>query len=160
MIRVQGCAGVKLLECTNPVKDKWRVRWDVQEHDDGSADYMEAELDHKPTEDEIREIIISWYNSQIDTAILSGFTYDGAVVWLSQENQYNYKAAYDLAVQTGGATLPIKFKFGSADEPAYRTFETLDELADFYIAFFNYIQKTLNDGWEKKDAVDLSLYKT
>ena len=49
MKRAQGSAEVKLLECVNPVKNKWRVRWDVQERDDGSADYMEAELTHKPT---------------------------------------------------------------------------------------------------------------
>ena len=30
MNRVNGAQGVKLLECTNPVKGKWRVRWDVQ----------------------------------------------------------------------------------------------------------------------------------
>ena len=52
---------------------------------------------------------MSWYNSQTDAAILSGFAYNGAHVWLSVENQYNYKAAYDLAVQTGGETLPVTF---------------------------------------------------
>lgn len=30
MKRVEGSAGVSLLECVNPVKNKWRVRWDVQ----------------------------------------------------------------------------------------------------------------------------------
>ena len=38
-------------------------------------------------------------------------------VWLSSENQFNYKAAYDLAVQTGGATLPVTFKFGTDEVP-------------------------------------------
>lgn len=28
-------------------------------------------------------------------------------MWLSQENQYDYKAAYDLAFQTDGKTLPV-----------------------------------------------------
>ena len=44
MNRVNGAQGVKLLECTNPVKGKWRVRWDVHNNEDGSADYMEAEF--------------------------------------------------------------------------------------------------------------------
>lgn len=52
MKRAQGSLEVKLLECVNPIKNKWRVRWDVQEHDDGTADYMEAELTHKPTDEE------------------------------------------------------------------------------------------------------------
>jgi len=48
-MRVQGSAEVELLECTNPVKGKWRVRWDVRKKEDGSADYMEQEFGHRPT---------------------------------------------------------------------------------------------------------------
>lgn len=159
MKRAQGSLEVKLLECVNPIKNKWRVRWDVQEHDDGTADYMEAELTHKPTDEEITSLVRTWYNEQTDVAILSGFSYENAPVWLSQENQYNYKAAYDLAVQTDGKTLPVTFKFGTDDEPVYRTFGTLDDLADFYTKAVKYIQDVLTDGWEKKDAIDLSKYK-
>ena len=79
-------------------------------------------------------------------------------MWLSQENQYNYKAAYDLAVQTEGKTLPVTFKFGTDEEPVYRTFETLEEIADFYTKTVAFIQGVLADGWKKKDAIDLSLY--
>ncbi len=159
MKRAQGSAEVKLLECVNPVKNKWRVRWDVQERDDGSVDYMEAELTHKPTDEEITSLVRTWYNEQTDVAILSGFSYENVPVWLSQENQYNYKAAYDLAVQTDGKTLPVTFKFGTDDEPVYRTFDTLDDLADFYTKAVKYIQNVLTDGWRKKDAIDLGKYK-
>ena len=82
---------VKLLECVNPIKNKWRVRWDVQENGDGTADYMEVELTHKPTDEEIKDLVKKWYNQQTDAAILSGFNYEGAPVWLSQENQYNLR---------------------------------------------------------------------
>ncbi len=54
MNRVNGAQGVKLLECTNPVKGKWRVRWDVHNNEDGSADYMEAEFNGKLSEDTIK----------------------------------------------------------------------------------------------------------
>ena len=73
MRRVEGSAGVSLMECTNPVKDKWRIRWDVQEKENGSASYMEEEFGHKPTDEEIHTLVMSWYNSQTDAAILSGF---------------------------------------------------------------------------------------
>ena len=158
MRRVEGSAGVSLMECTNPVKDKWRIRWDVQEKENGSASYMEEEFGHKPTDEEIRTLVMSWYNSQTDAAILSGFAYNGAPVWLSTENQYNYKAAYDLAVQTAGATLPVVFKFGTDTEPVYREFATLEDLTDFYTKAMQHIQNTLADGWKKKDVFDLSLY--
>ena len=56
-----------------------RIRWDVQEKENGSASYMEEEFGHKPTVcRKIRTLVMSWYNSQTDAAILSGFAYNGA----------------------------------------------------------------------------------
>ena len=79
-------------------------------------------------------------------------------VWLSAENQFNYKSAYDLAVQTAGATLPVTFKFGTDEQPQYRKFTTLDELTDFYSKAMAYIQTTLAEGWKEKDAIDWAAY--
>ena len=45
MKKVEGNTGVRLLECINPIKNKWRVRWDVQPGENGSATYMEEEFD-------------------------------------------------------------------------------------------------------------------
>lgn len=150
---------MRLLECTNPVKGKWRVRWDVQKREDGSTDYMEEEFDHRPSDEEIKETVINWYNNQTDRAILSGFSYEGNTVWLSTENQFNYKAAYDLARQSNGATLPVKFKFGSDEKPVYRVFENIEDLTDFYKKAMRYILETLDAGWKKKDAFDLEQYQ-
>lgn len=152
MQRTEGTAGVKLIECVSPARNKWRVRWDVQEKEEGMADYMEAEFDHRPTAEEIKAAVIDWYNRQIDQAILSGFKYEGHMVWLSSENQFNYKAAYDLAVQTDGATLPVRFKFGTDDAPVYRVFDQLADLADFYTKAMRHIQDTLDVGWQRKDS--------
>lgn len=159
MKRVEGSAGVSLLECTNPVKNKWRVRWDVETREDGSASYMEEELDHKPDAEEVRSLVSGWYNAETDKRILSGFEYEGQLVWLSSENQFNYKAAYDLAIQTGGQNLPVTFKFGTDDSPSYRTFETVEELQSFYIKAMAHIQNALLEGWKKKDALNLALYE-
>ena len=150
---------MRLLECTNPVKGKWRIRWDVQKREDGSTDYMEEEYDHRPSDEEIKETVINWYNNQTDRAILSGFSYEGNTVWLSTENQFNYKAAYDLARQSNGATLPVKFKFGSDEKPVYRVFENMKDLTDFYTKAMRYILETLDAGWKKKDAFDLEQYQ-
>lgn len=159
MKRVEGSADVSLLECTNPVKGKWRVRWDMEAREDGSASYMEEELDHRPDVEEVRSLISNWYNAGTDGFILSGFEYEGQPVWLSRENQFNYKAAYDLAVQTGGQNLPVTFKLGTDDEPYYRTFEMVSDLQDFYVKAMKHIQDALSEGWGKKDALDLALYE-
>lgn len=86
MNRVNGAQGVKLLECTNPVKGKWRVRWDVHNNEDGSADYMEAEFNGKPSEDTIKTMVSEWFNDRTNETILSGFVWNGMSVWLSNEN--------------------------------------------------------------------------
>ena len=80
--------GVSLLECVNPRKNKWRVRWDIQakENNENIVTFMEEEFDHCPTDEEIKSLVIGWYNEQIDNAILMGMTYNGVQVWLSQEN--------------------------------------------------------------------------
>ena len=158
MKRVEGSAGVKLIECVSPARNGWRIRWDVQERGDGSASYMEEDFLGKPSDRVIRSVVLGWYNERINEAILCGFVYDGMSVWLSSENQFNYKAAYDLAVQTAGATLPVVFKFGTDTEPVYREFATLEDLTDFYTKAMQHIQNTLADGWKKKDVFDLSLY--
>lgn len=68
MKRVEGSAGVSLLECVNPVKNKWRVRWDVQPSEqEGNASYMEEEFSYKPTSEEVKVMVINWYNQEIIT---------------------------------------------------------------------------------------------
>lgn len=159
MERIEGTAGVKLIECVNPVKQKWRIRWDVQENEDGSANYMEEEFLGQPSPEMIKSVILDWYNEQINKTILSGFVYEDKLVWLSTENQFNYKAVYDLAVQCNGTTLPVIFKFGTDEQVHYHIFGTLEELTDFYTKALKHIQDTLMDGWKKKDAFNPELYR-
>lgn len=113
------------------------------------------------TYEQIHDAICSDINQQTDEKILSGFVWNDNPVWLSTENQFNYKAAYDLAIQTGGANLPIKFKLGEDTEgnPIYYTFTDVETLGDFYIKAMRYIQECLAEGWERKDAIDWEQYK-
>lgn len=89
---------------------------------------------------------------------MSGFAWKGVPVWLSMENQLNYKAAYDLAVQTNGQVLPT-FKFGTTESPVYYKFESLEDLKDFYISAMSYITDTLATGWQEKDKIDWTVYE-
>ena len=162
MIRVQGNNNVKPIECVNPMRNKWRIHWDIQistnEGGAQEASYMEHEFTHRPTIEEVKNIITAYYNHITDQKILTGFSFQGNAVWLSNENQFNYKVAYDLAVQSDGKTLPVTFKFGTDDEPCYHTFNTIEELTDFYTKAMQHIQDTLADGWKSKDNFNLELY--
>lgn len=155
-----GGAGVKPLECVSPRKAKWRIRWDITEKGDGTAEWTEQDFDHKPTAEEIRQTITDHINAKAEEAILTGFTYEGAPVWLSQDNQRNYLSALTLAMQTQGAILPVAFKFGTDATPVYRTFSTQSALAAFCSSMVAHIQSVLARAWSAKDAIDLTVYAT
>ena len=121
--------------------------------------WYETWLSGKPTLKQIKEIVINAINKDVDDEILSGFVWKDMPVWLSTENQFNYKAAYDLAVMSQGKSLPVLFKFGTTENPIYHTFETLEDISDFYLSAMAYISKTLEDGWIMKDSIDWSEYE-
>lgn len=124
----------------------------------GLGTWTEHIFPNRRTVSQIKTFILDELNRRIDHKILSGFKWRDMEVWLSTENQFNYKAAYDLAVQTGGANLPVTFKFGTTDEPVYHTFTTLEEINSFYLSAMKYITDTLAEGWKEKDAIDWNAY--
>ena len=161
MERAYGQTGVDVLLCINPSKGRWILRYDIQPtENECEVSFISQVIEHKPTLKEVKDIILSWMNGEIDKKLIGGFVWKNMPIWLSSENQFNYKAAYDLAVQTQGANLPVTFKFGTTDEPIYHEFKTVDELTQFYVGAMNYINTTLNEGWAAKDAVDWSPYVT
>ena len=53
----------------------------------------------------------------------------------------------------------MTFKFGTDNVPYYKTFDTVADLQDFYVKVMRHIQDVLQNGWKKKDALDLALYE-
>lgn len=156
----EGSKNTNYIECISPKRNRWRIRWNFSKKDDSDDVYTfcEEDFDYKPSVEEIRNVIVGYYNQQIDNRILQGFEWNGSPVWLSSENQFNYKAAYDLAVQTNGANLPVTFKFGTDEKPEYVEFSTVDKLASFYNAAVSFVNKTLMDGWKIKDTINYDSY--
>lgn len=121
--------------------------------------WMETLVPFKPSLEQLKKLILDAINKEVDEKILSDFVWKDMFVWLSTENQFNYKAAYDLAVMSQGKSLPVTFKFGSTDNPVYHTFETLDNISDFYISAMAHVNNCLEEGWKKKDSIDWSVYE-
>ena len=86
--------------------------------------------------------------------ILSGCVYDGCRVWLSQENQANYMAAFMLCSATPDA-LPYVVKMESLSDGSdvFREFTTLADLGDFVRLFRNHIDCAQAAGWREKISV-------
>lgn len=97
----------KILSLVEALPDgEWAVRWDfVPERDEegnetGNYSYEVEVLYHIPQLDEVKEMITAWHNKQVDVAILQGCRWNDIPVWLSMENQFNYKSVFDLAAMT------------------------------------------------------------
>lgn len=156
MKKIYGTNETPLVECFNPIKGIYKIRFCKREEKDGAVSFMEETFIGKPTDDEIRSVIMGYYNTLCDDEILNGFVYDGNIVWLTLENQLNYKIALDLASQENFKT--VKFKIGTLEEPVYVTFESYEELNNFVKDIHTYISQTLQKYWQIKDAINWELY--
>lgn len=156
-IRIEGGKSTSLIQHLNPNSDRWMVLWDEQVKGD-TYSYMAEVFNYKPTLEIIKMTILEEYNRQVDEEILLGFKWNDIPIRLSIENQFNYKAAYDIALQSEGAILPT-FKFGTVEKPVYHKFESLEELQDFYFKAIAHVHNTLSKGWKQKDAVDWKVYE-
>lgn len=148
---------IALIECVNVIRNKWRIRFDVTSNEDGSISYLEEEFNYRPSLEEIKSLIIDYFNSKVAEEIKTGFVWNEKSIWLSQENQMNYKSAFDLAVQTAGENLPVRFKFVDQSSE-YHIFKDVDELKDFYLKMNKHINSALEKGWIAKDSIDWKMY--
>ena len=128
----------------------------------------------KPSIEQVRTAIIADIDARTDEKILDGYEWtvihgddNGAHVgetvrvWLSAENQNNFKEAHRLASADPTKIIPVRFKISEdADKKAvYETFHSFEELNAFYLGAFAYIKGLLDDGWAKKDSFDFSPYE-
>lgn len=124
------------------------------EDENGRYDWRHT-FDHYSSINEVIDIANNFINKLTAEKILTGYQWEGINVYLSSENQFNFKVAHDIAVQSKGKTLPLTFKLGEDADgtPQYYTFESLSSIKEFYKGAVEFIQKTLADGWKEKDAV-------
>ena len=121
------------------------------EDEEGGYDYRHT-FTERPSKEEVLKVITDKIDRDTDQRILTGFVWHGMDVWLSTENQFNFKAAYDIAAMTDGSNLPLKMKIGGTnDRPNYFTFEDVQTLSDFFFRGMAHINATLNEGWKAKD---------
>lgn len=112
----------------------------------------------QPTKEQIKAAIIADINQAVVKQIKDGFEWNGHKVWLSIENQADYKAAADLAYQTDGKSLPETARFGSDDDPDPYTFTDANELISFWEQAHRYINDVRKAGWDLKDSIDWDKY--
>ena len=119
----------------------------------------------------VKNAIIADINAQTDEKILNGYEWtilhgdkagQTVKVWLSAENQNNFKAFHDAVKDYPGIdAFPVTFKIAEDEngDPIYETFMSMSELSQFYLGSISYIKQTISKGWERKDSIDWSIYE-
>lgn len=119
----------------------------------------------------IKDAIINDINTQTDEKILNGYEWTilhgndagkTVKVWLSAENQNNFKAFHDAVKEYPGIdAFPVTYKLAEDENgnPIYETFQTMGELSQFYLGIVSYIKQTISEGWARKDSIDWSAYE-
>lgn len=119
---------------------------------------------------DVKDAILGDIDSQTEQKIIEGCPWtvlhgDDAgkqvTLWLNAENQRNYSEGQRIAAMTNGQNLPIKYKVGQNEDHSavYDIFETVEEITNFYIVGAGFINQCLNEGWQRKDAIDWEPYE-
>ena len=113
----------------------------LKEH--GYEEYIQKP--YKPTMEEEIEQSVETINKETDERILNDFRWKGNEFYLSVENQFNFKNLYDLR-ERKEYPITIKTKTG------FTTLNDVQDVEEFYLAGFKFIEECLKEGWEKKAA--------
>lgn len=157
------------------VEDASRVviSYGLKELGDGKAEWYEVvfyKKQGKPDLEAVKKAVIADINAHTDEKILNGFPWailhgdnagETVNVWLSEENQRNFSEAQRVAAMTEGANLPLQVKVseGADGVPVYDSFETIEEITNFYLAGVQFIDVYLKAGWAEKDSIDWAPYE-
>lgn len=136
-------------------KEKWLLYFGLYEKDGSTYEYRHT-FTHKPTMDEVKQLVRDAIDAETRDKIVNRFEYDGIKVWLSDEKQRNYASME----RNDSITYPLTVKLNEEADatPVYHTFQTREDFIQFSKAASTYILNTIMDGWREKDNVDWSVF--
>ena len=134
-----------------PIGNKWRVSYNVTSEvdEDGTILYKYIELETNSYPVNPQDIIKEYIDSCTSTKIVNGLVYNEVPIYLSIERQHNIQSLF-MAAQLGKIEYPYVFNAG--DENTI-VIANADDLNNFYMAVFNWVDSCLEEGRKEKDSV-------
>ena len=156
-------------ECFVPVRQDASqviVSYDYQADGKKNAFWQEVYFNknrtEKPSLEQIKQAVIADIDRQTDEKSEKGYVWQEKPVTLNCENRQNFKAVHDAAAMyPEQVTFPKTFKLSDGEDgnAVYHTFESMQELAQFYLGGLSWIEHCVEEGWKKKAAMDWSPYE-
>lgn len=150
----------------NTTGNRTVVSYDRQDVDEENSTWREVSFskDHseKPSIEQIRKAIIADIGARTDYRSEFGYTWQGKPVRLNRENRDNFKAVHDAAAMyPDKVKFPRLFKLSEDGEgmPVYHEFQSMEELAQFYLGGLDWIDGCVHDGFVEKDSFDFTPYE-
>jgi len=138
----------------DPYKDLWICEITCSNND---THYLfNKEYKGKPTQETVTNDVLNELNSECEKEITEGFKYNEYSVWLSLENQQNYKMLYDYLKNGGTEQTKVKL-YDAQGNGVYMEFD-VKEYQPFYFAIIEHINATLSKYWDIKDNIVLQEY--
>lgn len=122
----------------------------------GSTYEYRYSFDHRPTWNEVKEVLIEAINEHTQEVITNGFVWNDQRVWLSEENQRNFIMLEKLTSEE--YPLTVKINEDTDGSPNYYTFVNEEEFVAFSRLCFQHVIDTLRTGWNEKDSLDPSIF--
>lgn len=143
------------LECINPRRDRWAVRWNHRHDEERGWLAVEMIVDGKPSSDTVREAITEYYDTITQDRIVNGFSWNGHPVRLTDTAQRNFLFAVYSLDRTGEIDRAAFIGLLEAETDA----AAADELGDMVAAMWQHIKECRAQGIKAKNAVDYSVYE-
>ncbi len=141
-----------------------RLKWEViygfgKDHQEDETGYnYRLRYSYRPRLENIKKDIVEAINEIVREKILQGLQFRGLLVWLSAENQRNYTNWFTMAM-INESNLPITVRLGTDEEPEEVTFNTLEEITEFYETVENHIKNTIDEGRMMKKSINWEDYE-
>lgn len=140
------------------VNGKYIVSWGLTKNNNDTYTWKYYITNRKPTPETIKEEINTYINENVKKSIINDFTWNGMKVYLSLENQIDYKLLFDITLLQDGTNLPEVIKLKQGKETVHYSIESVEEFKDFMLSMNRHIRECLKQGRELKESIDYSEY--
>lgn len=151
-----------LLECMNPYKDIWAIRYEIGKEDDCTL-YAEAWTKGRPSIDEIRAYLYDASKAEEAEKVCKSFVWHSQrtgkdyPILLDEENQRNYTEQFRKLKEDGLPLSNFPFFFGLQSELPY-TFESVEEMTQWHNACFVFVATIKAEYIAKRNSININDY--